>query len=239
VTPLRALLMLLCRYQLSPEALILASVRERPITVLRSRRATTTQATGEPAPRVMLSRIELPVLTGWYLSDKVVPVTSLIAKAVVSSVYDVEVRTLILAASAEAIHRELYDEKTMTKAEARRIRKTAVAAVPENTRPRIQVLLRNLTDLTYVERLDRLIAMLDDSLAHGIAGSLLAVEDDSEQYPLRRRGRAVWIDSVKSARNGFAHLRRTSPEDIRQHATQTYVLYESLRWMLTAVLLQT
>jgi hypothetical protein len=45
------------------------------------------------------------------------------------------------------------------------------------------------------------------------------------------------VQSVNGARNGFAHLRRNPPEDIERYAGQMHVLYQSLSWALTAVLL--
>ena len=239
LAPLRGLLMLVSGQDAAPEALTLHSASGEAITVRRPRdlRVATTPTL---LPVVPLNSIPMSGLTRWYdLADQLVPVTPLMAKAVVHRDYDVDVKTLILAASAEAIHRTLYDQKTMTRSEAKRVRDLAVAAVPEAVRSRVEAMLQHLRDLTYAERLNLLVARLETSLAEEITGPVFASQGGgSDQDPVTKKGRELWIDSVKDARNGFAHLARLSPTDIKSHGTQRHVLYESLRWMLTAVLLQ-
>jgi ApeA N-terminal domain 1 len=240
VAPLRALLVLLSGRDVRPELTLHRAVRG-PIAVSRPRGTTMEEATvGRLVPVVSLDAIGLSGLNAWYrLSDRLVPVTSLIAKTIVDRGYDIEIKILSLAASAEAINRELYDEKTMSSADARRIRRAAVAAVPEDARERVRRMLQNLRHLTYAERLERLLAKLQEPLSNEIAGSRSNRQDDSEEDPqTRKKGRDLWVQSVKDARNGFAHLSRSSPDDIRRYADRMYVLYESLRWMLTGVLLQ-
>jgi hypothetical protein len=99
-------------------------------------------------------------------------------------------------------------------------------------------MLQNLGQLTYAERLDRLVARLGELLASEIAGLSLRHPGDTGEDSHAGTGRDLWVQSVKDARNGFAHLARNSPDDLKRYAGKMYLLYESLRWMLTGVLLQ-
>jgi hypothetical protein len=240
VTPLRILLMLLSGRDAPPERLTLHRGKGRTVTVNRARRPTVENATAGPIePVVPLDSIGLSGLSAWYgLTDHLVPVTSVIAKTLINPGNSVEAKTLSLAASAEATHRELYDERTMSPEAARRVRKAAVAAVPEDARERVGRMLQNLGQLTYAERLHLLVARLGEPLASEIAGSSVRRPGDTEEDPQVRTSRNLWVQSVKNARNGFAHAARNSPDDLKQYAGEMYVLYESLRWMLTGVLLQ-
>ena len=51
-------------------------------------------------------------------------------------------------------------------------------------------------------------------------------------------GRKKWLKRVKDARNSFAHMARSAPEDLFVYSGEMVVLYESLRWLLTAVILR-
>ncbi len=166
----------------------------------------------------------------WYrIWDRLIPVPSVIAKTIARDDLDVELRVLTLAASAEAIHRELYDHETMTKAEARAVRGPALKAVPAEAKARVEMLLSNLRELTYAERLRE--------LADGLGALGDEVAGCTASRGVQPSGRESWIAAVKEARNGFAHQARRSPEDIREYSGRMFTLYESLRWFTSAVVL--
>jgi ApeA N-terminal domain 1 len=236
VVPLRSLLIFLSHRDPQPEKLVLhRATGQSAVTVKAQHGEGAAQRPFNPV--VSLRAIDASRLSAWFrLADQIVPVTTVVAKTITRAGYDVEMRILNLAASAEAIHRELYDEKLMTKEEARQIREAAVGAVPENAQQRVAQLLQQLRNLSYSERLHRILASLD-GLGVEIAGRSSDPRGDTATGTTPMQGRDLWVQSVNGARNGFAHLRRNPPEDIERYAGQMHVLYQSLSWALTAVLL--
>jgi hypothetical protein len=237
IGPLRALLMILAGRDANPAKLVLEIPDGRAVSVHRPPTALEEDGSRHFEPVIRPAALGLAQLEAWFqLSDAVVPVATIIAKTLVRS-YDVEMKVMNLAASAEAIHRELYDVKTMTGSQARQARRAAVEAVPEEAKKRVSLLLIDLRSLTYGERLELLLERLH-SLGDEVAGKVFDAQAWSgTSAPEAARGRALWVQQVKSYRNNFAHLRRNSPQDTCGYAGRTFVLYESLRWTLTAVLL--
>jgi hypothetical protein len=180
-------------------------------------------------PLFSIGLVDIEGLNAWYEVDsKLRPVCSIISKTIAIDTYDVESRVLNLAASAEAVHRELYDVKRMSQSQANEVKRTAVNAVPEEYQSLVRASLSGLRDMNFAERLHSLLDRIGD-LATDIAGDPLS---DAEA------GRDLWVTTVKSYRNSFAHQKRNSPADLREYAGQSYVLYESLRWLLSTVLLR-
>lgn len=170
-------------------------------------------------------------MSAWYQADaKLTPVCSIVNKTIIFDAYDVELKVLNLAASAEAIHRGLYDSKRMSRSEANEVKRAALEGVPEPFQPLVGVLLSGLRDLSYSERLRELLDRTGH-LANDIAGERISTPGDA------KAGRDLWIKTVTAHRNMFAHQKQNSPAELREYADKTYVLFESLRWLLSAVLL--
>jgi hypothetical protein len=236
VVPLRSLLIFLSHRDPQREKLVLHRVTGPPVVTVKAKHGE--EAAQRPFnPVVGLGAIDASRLSAWFrLADKIVPITTVVAKTITRADFDVEMRILNLAASAEAIHRELYDEKLMSTGEAGQIREAAVLAVPENARKRVEQLLQHLRDLTFSERLHRLVARLE-GLGNEIAGRATEPVGDTATGATPKKGRDLWVQSVGKTRNGFAHLKRNSPEDITRYAVEMHMLYRSLSWALTAILL--
>jgi hypothetical protein len=83
-----------------------------------------------------------------------------------------------------------------SKAEARRIRNTAVGAVPDDAQERVRQHLQDLGDLTFSERLHRLLARLE-GLGDEIAGRSSEPQGDTTTST-PKRGRDLWVQSVKN-----------------------------------------
>lgn len=92
---------------------------------------------------------------------------------------------------------------------------------------------RGLYDSKQMNFGDRLRDLLDSvgPLADVISGPSLA------SPPEKELGRDLWVKIVKGYRNTFAHQQPHAPDDLREYSGQMLVLYESLRWLLTTVLL--
>jgi hypothetical protein len=236
VVPLRSLLIFLSHRDPQREKLVLHRVTGPPVVTVKAQHGE--EAAQRPFnPVVRLGAIDASRLSAWFrLADKIVPVATVVAKTITRPGFDVEMRILNLAASAEAIHRELYDEKLMTDAEAREIRRAAVSAAPDHARTWVRQRLLDLGDLTFSERLHRLVARLE-GLGEEIAGRATEHEGNTATGATPTKGRDLWVRQVTRTRNGFAHPKRNSPEDITRYAMEMQVLYKSLSWALTAILL--
>lgn len=234
VGPLSTLLTLLTGKRVTPSALSLRDDAGGTIVVRRRHRDTLALL-----PHLLWlhpAQISTPMLGVWYqLSDRLIPLTSAVAKTIAGDDLDVEVRILTLSAAGEAIHRTLHDEKVMSKAEAAAIRRAAAAAVPENVRDRVQAMLGGLSEQSYGERLAWMASALGD-LGDEVCGRAAPELAEGDKL-LKECGRGYWLDAVKKARNGFAHQSRRSPEELRTYAGEMYTLYESLRWAVTGWLL--
>lgn len=181
------------------------------------------------------SQLGTASLQAWYaLSNQLTPLPTALAKTIAAEGLDVEVRILTLAAAAEAIHRTLHDEKVMTKDQASRIRKAAVEAVPAEARARVEAMLGGLRDMSFGDRLLNLAGRLG---LHGYEICGPEVFDVKTRQLSKKVGRGAWLESLKQARNGFAHQSRRSPGQLRRYALEMQVLYETLRWATTAWLL--
>lgn len=136
-----------------------------------------------------------------------------------SSQRTVENQLLELAAAAEGLHRRLYpDQRTMTKNQARKTRRAAVAAVPEEVQTLVREVLGHLEETPYRRRLQALIDHGREA-APGVIGDVDG-----------------WTDRVVSARNGFAHL-LVSGKGAESELEENLVLLRSLRWLLTSLML--
>jgi hypothetical protein len=203
---------------------------DRAHSVRRKRKLTTGNPGPEPLPIFSIGRLGNRGLNAWYgLNQMLTPVCSVIGKTIAVDGYDIESKLLNLAASAEAVHRTLYNTKRMTELQASEVRQAALEGVPEACRKLVGTLLSNLSEPSYSDRLAELLDRIGP-LANGIAGEL-------HEPSGSRVGRACWLRVVTRHRNDFAHLNKNTPEDLRHYAGRTFVLYESLRWLLSAVLL--
>lgn len=181
------------------------------------------------------TQLPLSSIEAWYaVSDKLTPLPTAVAKTISSDSLDVEVRILTLAAAAEAIHRTLYDKKVMPKDQASQIRQAAMDAVPPEVRDRVGAMLGGLREMSFGDRVTEMVGRL------GLDGNEICgpeVLDIKTRKLSKTVGRGAWIERLKQARNGFAHQSRRSPDELRAYALEMQVLYESLRWALTAWLL--
>lgn len=150
--------------------------------------------------------------------DRLSPVPQLVAGHVARERDQVvESQVLELAAAAEGLHRRLEpDERVMTDEQARQIRSACLAAVPPDSRQMVANRLGQLADPTFRQRL----ALLADRLGNA-AADITGVT-------------SLWTRYVAEARNGFAHMLDPRRETDVEHSI---VLRDSLRWMLTIVLL--
>ena len=220
VNPLRFALMLSVRREVFFDSFFLTTADGKKVMVRRKETSPESVHSGLP-PEVVVALADLGAtgLQRWYaLFAQLTPVPSLVAKTIVSATYDVETRVLSLAASAEAVQRELYGGGGLPRTVVRQIRQAAVDAAPEAAKPRVREVVGALSGMTFAERL----RFLCDRLAD-LAPDVVGVDDSREE----------WIRQVKAARNGFAHLTPRRPEDLFVYSGQLYVLYESLSWLLT------
>lgn len=176
-----------------------------------------------PAHEVLLSRqhLSLHALGNWLSRAPVLsPIPRLVTGvAVSSSERTVENQLLELAAAAEGLHRRLHPrQQTMTKNQARKTRRAAVSAVPQEAQSLVREVLGHLEEPTYRARLRVLVARGCEA-APGVIGDT-----------------AEWTDRIVSARNGFAHHLvhgKRAEAELEDHL----VLLRSLRWLLTSLLL--
>jgi hypothetical protein len=148
------------------------------------------------------------------------PLPQLVAGvAVASSARTVQNQLLELAAAAEGLHRRLYpNERAMNADLAKQARRDASNVVLEQVRPRVSQALLHLAEPTFRERLE---ALLDRG---------------REATPGIPADRGEWTSRIVAARNGFAHQlspRGGSALEFEEH----FVLLQSLRWLLTSLLL--
>lgn len=131
-----------------------------------------------------------------------------------------ESRLLQLAACAEGlVRRQFADKRIVEKAVAKKARNAARNAVEEavgdEVAERVAQALAHFGDITYAERLNLLLDFTQDVV------------------PEAAGDRSAWIKKVKNARNGFAHLLEGSTDSWEV----SFVLLESLKWILGAALL--
>ena len=200
-------------------------------TIRRKRSPDFAPNTSGALPLFSVGLLDIDGLSAWYNADaKLTPVCSIINKTIIIDAYDVELKVLNLAASAEAVHRGLYDSKRMSRSQEKKVKRAALDGVPEPFQSLVGVLLAGLRNLSYSERLNELLDRIGH-LADGVAGDRVGSSGDTEA------GRDLWVKTVTAHRNTFVHQKRNSPAELRDYAGQAYVLYESLRWLLSLVLL--
>lgn len=182
-------------------------------------------------PIVSLRHFGVDEIARWYeVNDALTPVCGVIGRTISSHSLPIASRVLHLAASVEAVHRVLFGSQRMTRSEAKRIRSTAVAAVPESAKRSVRNLLADLQYPTFAERLQEMLNGIG-SIASDIAG---VRTDSSSDAPT---GQAAWIKAVTRHRNFSAHQEPHSPSNLRTFAGEMFVLFESLEWLLTVALL--
>ncbi|MCU1493726.1 MAG: hypothetical protein JWO62_1490 [Acidimicrobiaceae bacterium] len=182
-------------------------------------------------PIVSLQHFGMDEIARWYeMNDALNPVCAVIGKTISSHSLPVESRVLHLAASVEAVHRVLLGTQRMTRSEAKKIRSTAVAAVPDSAKLAVRSLLADLQYPTFADRLEEMLNGIG-SFASDIAGVLTNSSPDAPT------GQVAWIKAVTRHRNFFAHQEPHSPSDLRTFAGEMFVLFESLGWLLTVALL--
>lgn len=234
VEPILTLLLLLSAQPEVPIGVQLTGADDQGVVSVQVERARK-----DPPPAQQLNmalplhHLALSNLQAWYgLTRKVSPLTGVVARAITGRNVTLEIKVLSLAAAAEAFHRGVYGGRVLAKPEARRIRGMAVDAVPDGAKKRVEDALAHIGQATFAERLGQLLDTLDD-WADDVAGSLIDRVKGAEP-----RGRELWIKSVKDARNGSAHLLPYYADDVVKYSSEMYVLFESLRWLMTAVVMQ-
>jgi hypothetical protein len=148
IGPFNVLLTWLAGSLITPSALHLTAESRHDVTVQRK----SADRRAKFPPNLWLEPAGLPVaaLAAWYrIWHALIPVPSVVAKAVAQKDLDIELRVLSLAASAEAFHRELHDFKVMGRIEARAVREAALVGVPPAAKERVTTLLAGLSDLSY------------------------------------------------------------------------------------------
>lgn len=171
------------------------------------------------------SEVTGKMLIAWFaLVHRTVPVAMVLGQSISRPFRTVEVDVMVLAACAEAIHREVLNEAVMTKGRSRTLRGVALEGLEGEDWVIVSDRLADLIAMSFRQRLKRLIDQIGD-LAGVICGS---VGDRRHE----------WIVRVSKARNAFAHMSRNSPEDLYAYTGEMMALQESLRWLLTAVTLR-
>jgi hypothetical protein len=233
IEPVRTLLMLLSGTADIPLDVHLVGADQAAMQVRVWRAQMPPTPTKHPELALALHHISLSNLEAWYhLTRQVSPLTSVVRGAITARNVNVEIKVLLLAAAAESFHRELHDERIMTKAEAKATRKAAVAAVPDSAKQRVETALAHIGEMTFSERLNRLLETIG-TWANEVAGPSMVREPNAPE----RRGRDLWVRSVRDARNGSAHLLPHYADDVRKYTDELYVLFESLRWFMTALMM--
>jgi hypothetical protein len=222
--PLRTLLTLLSGTEVTPIETRLYGGGDAAVIIIRDLSEDLSKGKG----LISLGKLDLVRLDKWYeIIDKTMPAGTVVTDAFTSSDASIELRIMALAASLEGIHREIYRETRMSKKAADQIRHAAVVGVEAEFKAMVSQLLLGLSSFSYDERIHKLLDRLGH-IANDLCGPLVGAED---------KGRNRWVTAVKQTRNGVAHLKRTSPEDLDLYVSQMYTLYESLRFVTTAVLL--
>ena len=180
-------------------------------------------------------RLRTHHLNRWFaLVKDTNPIPSIAARALQDSGSTLESRTMTLAASAEALHRELHDEPKIDKATAKELRECAAAAVPDEHRERVKTILGSLGSQSFQDRLTWLADSLGD-VAEEICGSVAPPDVPGamdEPTP-----RAKWVRAVAKARNSFAHQNPQTPQDLCEYVDQALTRCESMQWFVVACLL--
>lgn len=228
--PLRSLLMLVAGQEAPPESLVLQSPSQGEIVVHRPTSNHPPRQHFEPV--INFRELGQDRLCAWYdLASKTVPTTTVIGTTLARQHRDIEGDVLRLAAAAESIHRKIFNDKTMSNGQARQLTKLALEGVPEEQRELIADRLIRLNEPDFDGRLDLLLSRTGD-FAEALAGRKIENSD-----PGPPQGRDVWVQMVKKSRNGSAHLLYNAPDDLYTYSGEMYILYESLRWLVTAILL--
>jgi hypothetical protein len=154
------------------------------------------------------------------------PIPAVLAREVSARNRVLESQLFELASAAEGLNRRIQDTRrtsVFTRADARKVRKAAreAAGDSEELQARAINALQYLSEVSYSERLCELLKVA--------SGALPGMEEwDHDE----------WKGQVLEARNGLAHRLPSYPgapwEDRWQEA---YVLVQSLRWLLTTLLL--
>lgn len=179
-----------------------------------------------PVAKVLVTReqLDLTHMSRW-LEQAVTlsPIPQLVANAVATSPgRAVELQLLDLATAAEGLHRRLRPtERVMPRSQAERVSRDARYAVLPEFRERVGAALGHLYELTYRERLRRLVENAQ-SIVPGVAGGALA---------------EAWIDRIVGSRNGFAH-QLTAERDPTAELHEIFVLAGTLKWLLTILLFE-
>ena len=175
------------------------------------------------APLLGREAFGLAALARWIeVTDELSPLPQIIATAITHSDRAVENLLLELATVAEGLHRRLHpDDRQLTVEEvAEGLTALTDPAFPAAAGPILERALRTyLWDVSFPTRL------------RALAAAAMPVAPEVTGRTKR------WVDALVNARNGFAHGRSTghsATDDIVRH----HILGESMRWLLTALLLQ-
>jgi hypothetical protein len=179
-----------------------------------------------PLPRILLplGEVGLAGVATWL--DTIVrlgPLPSVVARATDTRDDPLETQLLELTTAAEGLHRLLLPQsKRMTDTQADEARNMALEAIKElldDVRDAVKAALNHITDLSYPRRL------LD--LAQHVGQAVPGVTGNDT---------AQWKKRVVNTRIGFAHALEKgflSPDN----AEESIAVLQSLRWLLTGLLL--
>jgi hypothetical protein len=178
-----------------------------------------------PLPRILLplGEVGLPGVATWLDSTgRLGPLPSVVARAAAIRDDPLETQLLELTTAAEGLHRLILPQrKRMTDEQAKEARSKALDAIKElldDVRDAVQAALTHLTDQSYPRRL------LD--LAEYVGQAVPGVTGHTVQ----------WKKRVVSTRIGFAHALENGFLN-QGNAEESIAILQSLRWLLTGLLL--
>jgi len=201
--------MLVAGQEAPPESLVLQSPSQGQVVMHRPASNHPPRQHFEPV--ISFTELGQDRLCAWYdLASETVPTTTVIATTLARQHRDIEGDVLRLAAALESIHRKIFNDKTMSSGQARRLTKLALDGVPEEQRELIADRLIRLNEPNFEGRLDLLLSRTGD-FAEALAGRKIENRD-----PEPPQGRDVWVQMVKKSRNGSAHLLYNSPDDLHR-----------------------
>lgn len=178
-----------------------------------------------PLPRILLPLEQITVtgVANWL--DSIVrlgPLPSVVARATDARDDPLETQLLELTTAAEGLHRLILPQhKRMTDEQAKEARNKALEAIKElldDVRDAVQAALNHLTDQSYPRRL------LD--LAEHVGQAVPGVTGNTVQW--KKRVVSTRIGFAHALENGFLHV---------DNAEEAIAILQSLRWLLTGLLL--
>jgi ApeA N-terminal domain 1/Apea-like HEPN len=185
---------------------------------------TTDVLSSKPDEAALLSREQLRLerLAGWFdLSERLSPLPTLVAGAIQATDRTVQNLLLELATAAEGLHRRLHAGVHHLTERERADALAAIVSLDIETKAKERLrsaMATYLWELSFPQRLR--------VLAEDVAVATPGVTGHTKR----------WCDSIRDARNGFAHA-LAGDSVTAQKIYEYYTLQASLRWLLTGKLL--